>query len=332
MSSPDAAPAAPVQQQVAASDPVRAAPFFIVGSPRSGTTLVRLMLDGHPRLAIPPESHFVVALAARRCRLARRPAEALARICRHHRFAAFGLGAGEVAAVAERVGPSTYAEAVRVVFGAYAAAHGKARWGDKTPGYVRHVGLLARLFPDARFLHVVRDGRAVAASVAGMPFGPSDPVAAAYWWRARVRDGRRAGGRLGPARYLELRLEDLVADPEAAMRRLLAFLGEPWSPEVLDHRSRAEAFLAGSERRRRVHPHVMLPPTAGLRDWRAGLDARTARLLEAACWPLLAELGYEAVTPSWADRVAARARWLASLPPEVPAAVRLRLRGWRREF
>jgi hypothetical protein len=315
-----------------AADPLRSAPFFIVGSPRSGTALVRLMLDGHPRLAVPPESHFVVALAARRHRLSRRPQEAIARICDRHRFRAFGLDPGAVAAMAERAGPATYAEAVRAVFGAYAAACGKARWGDKTPGHVGHIGLLARLFPDAQFIHVVRDGRAVAAWVAGMPFGPADPVAAAFWWRRRVRDGRRAGARLGPARYMELRLEDLIADPERALRAVLAFLGEPWSPAVLDHRGRAEAFLAGSERRRRIHPHVVRPPTAGLRDWRAGLDRRTARLVEAACAPLLAELGYAVDAPSRADRPAARVRRLATLPPEVPAALRLRLRGWRREF
>lgn len=308
-------------------------PFFIVGCPRSGTTLVRLMLDCHPRLAVPGESHFVVGLAGRRFRLGRRPMEAVERILTHHRFRAWHLDPGLVRAEVACRRPRTYPEAVRAVFGAYARAHGKARWGDKTPGYVNHIPLLARLFPDAQFVHVIRDGRAVAASVATMHFGPDDPVAAGYWWKKRVALGLVHGRPLGPDRYHELRLEELVRDPEATMRRLLAFLGEEWSDAVLDHRRRAEEFLAaGGPTRARIHPNVVRPPTAGLRDWRAGLTPHEQRMVEAACgWPLVA-LGYAPSRPSVAVRAAARARWAAWIPREVPGAVSLRMRRWRREF
>lgn len=313
---------------------VRPRPFFIVGCPRSGTTLVRVMLDCHPNLAIPGESHFVVGLAGRRFRLARRPRVAVERILAHHRFERWGLAPTAVREQVARTNPRTYAEAVRAVFEAYAASHGKPRWGDKTPGYVTRIRLLARLFPDAQFVHVIRDGRAVAASVAEMHFGPGDPVSAGFWWRKRVAAGLRDGRRLGPGRYLEVRLEDLIADPEATLRRVLAFLGEEWSPAVLDYRARAEAFLARASGRpaARIHRHLIRPPTPGLRDWQAGLSAAERRLVPAACgWPLV-ELGYVPAPAGYLERAAARLRWAASLPPQVPEAVALRLRGWRREF
>jgi hypothetical protein len=311
-----------------------APPFFVVGSPRSGTTLVRMMLDCHPNLAVPRESHFVVGLAGRRFRMARRPQLAIERILTHPRFAVWGLDPDLVRAAAGVLGPRTYADAVRVAFATWAAAAGKARWGDKTPGYVSHIPLLARLFPDARFVHVIRDGREVAASVAETWFGPDDPVAAAYWWRARVRDGLRDGRRLGTARYMELHLRDLIADPERAMRQVLDFLGEPWSPAVLDYRAKAEAFLAqrATNPRMEIHRHLVKPPTPGLRDWRAGLSPRTCRLVEAACAPVLAGLGYPVGPVRWADTVAARLRQLAAVRSEVVPAVRLRMKRWRREF
>lgn len=276
-----------------------APPFFVVGSPRSGTTLVRMMLDCHPNLAVPRESHFVVGLAGRRFRMARRPQLAIERILTHPRFAVWGLDPDLVRAAAGVLGPRTYADAVRVVFATWAAAAGKPRWGDKTPGYVSHIPLLARLFPDARFVHVIRDGR-----------------------------------RLGTARYMELHLRDLIADPERAMRQVLDFLGEPWSPAVLDYRAKAEAFLAqrATNPRMDIHRHLVKPPTPGLRDWRAGLSPRTCRLVEAACAPVLAGLGYPVGPVRWADTVAARLRQLAAVRSEVVPAVRLRMKRWRREF
>ena len=113
-------------------------------------------------------------------------------------------------------------------FEAYAAQHGKRRWGDKTPHYVHHVDHLLRLWPRARFVVLVRDGRDVALSLRRMPFGPNNAWAAAQWWARGIRAGARAQ-REHPGAVLTLRYEDLAQRPEEEVRRLCAFLGLSYS-------------------------------------------------------------------------------------------------------
>lgn len=263
------------------------APFFIVGCPRSGTTLLSLMIDAHPRLAVPPESHFIIPLAPRR-RLGR-----MVRVATVEDILPF-LTAREwdvdhaaVRAAVEEADSPSYPELVSAVFSTYAATHGKRRWGDKTPRYVDHVGTLAELFPNARFIHLIRDGREVAASLADRRWGPRDAVLGAFIWRRSIRRARRDGRPLGE-RYMELRLEDLIAEPEPRLNEICAFLGEKFSPEMLRYAEGPRALQAAKS----GFHHALKPPTAGLRDWRKGLKPRQQRAVEAVCRRRLDELGY----------------------------------------
>jgi len=277
------------------------------------------MLDSHPRLAIPPESHFIVRLAYRRLRLMHRPELALERILAHTRFRAWDLDPDDARAFVTRARAASYPDVVRAVFDAYASAYGKPRWGDKTPGYVHFLPELAQLFPDAQFIHVVRDGREVAVSVSERDWWPGSPVSAAFWWRRYVRVGREAGTRLGPDRYLELRLERLIADPQAELGSVCAFLGESYDPAMLAYptRSRGRMGLSSAEPLPPHLSHIAEPPTARLRSWSDGLPSSVAAQVEAACWPMLQQLGYDTRRPAVALRLAARSRWLADLPPRV---------------
>ena len=237
---------------------------FVVGCSRSGTTLLRALLDAHPLLAVPPESHFAVLP---RLRLRRDPWFRLWEIDPPDLR---GLGV---------------ADAVRAVFAAYAAAHGKPRYADKTPHYVSHLPLLADRFPEARFVHVVRDGRDVALSLLEVPWGPDDLEGAALHWRRRVLEGRAAG--LGPARYRELRYEALVADPERELRGLAAWLELSYDPAMLDPARRPVAMPYPEH-----HHRLALAPTPGLRDWRREMSAADAARFQAVAGDALAELGY----------------------------------------
>jgi len=237
---------------------------FVVGCSRSGTTLLRALLDAHPLLAVPPESHFAVLP---RLRLRRDPW-----------FRLWDIDPPDLRGLG-------VADAVRAVFAAYAAAHGKPRYADKTPHYVSHLPLLADRFPEARFVHVVRDGRDVALSLLEVPWGPDDLEGAALHWRRRVLEGRAAG--LGPARYRELRYEALVADPERELRGLAAWLELPYDPAMLDPARRPVAMPYPEH-----HHRVALAPTPGLRDWRREMSAADAARFQAVAGDALAELGY----------------------------------------
>jgi hypothetical protein len=200
--------------------------------------------------------------------------------------------------------PADFADVIRGVFSAYARSRGKARWGDKTPDYVLHIGELARLFPDARFIHVVRDGREVAAACAEYGWVPS-AVSGAYFWRQRVARGTRSGRRLGPDRYLMVQLEQLIAGPEAALTRICEFLGERYESAMLEYPATVESRYP-SHVTRREHRHLAHPPTAGLRDWRAGLSPRHQGLVEVACGRWLGRFGYPLVRlPTMRSRVQA---------------------------
>jgi hypothetical protein len=310
-------------------DPViDAPPFFVVGAARSGTTLTRLMLDSHSRLAVPRESHFIVRLAYRRLRLMHRPDVALEHILDHPRFIAWGLDRETVRAFVERARPATYPDVVRAVFGAYAADQGKQRWGDKTPGYVHWIPTLHKLFPDAKFIHVIRDGREVAVSAAERDWWPGSPVSAAFWWRKYVRAGRRGAARIGRDRCHEVRLDRLIANPETELRNVCEFLGERYDAAMLTYPARARRQL-GRGPQDNLPPelsHTEEPPTEGLRDWRAGLRPTMAAAVEAACYPVLRDLGFDVQKPRFTTRVYARARWLSDMPPRIKLFVREQMR------
>lgn len=270
-------------------------PFF-VGCGRSGTTLFRAMFDSHPDLAIPGESHFIVHLLPQRRRYETATGfdatAFLADLLPHPRFRLWRLVDEEVRSALERDPPATLAEAIRAAFGLYAASQGKGRYGDKTPGYVSHLPSLAALFPEARFVHIIRDGRDVALSYLDVSFGPDTVERAAIHWARMVERGRRAGARLGPDRYIEVRYEDLLDDPNTTVRALCAFIDLEFHPHMLRYPDRAASVASGSAFPE-AHGRLALPPTKGLRDWRHQMPRRDVAAFELLAGDLLADLGYE---------------------------------------
>jgi hypothetical protein len=268
-------------------------PFF-VGVARSGTTLLRVMVDSHPAITIPPESWFVTELAAGRRRYEARHGFDVERfatdLIAHEWFARWSIAEDDVRAALRDAAPDDYSSAIRLVFSHWATRQGKQRYGDKTPGYVTELALVAALFPEARIVHLVRDGRDVALSYSD-EFGVT-VVDAIRLWRARVRDAREVGSALGAGRYREIRYEDLVAEPESTLRAICCFIDLPFSDRMLHHSEHAEQLLADMPDRYR-HRHVETPLTVGLRDWRSQMPAHVAGACSVVAGDALDELGYE---------------------------------------
>lgn len=273
------------------------APFFVVGAPRSGTTLLRVMLDRHPDLAIPPGSHFIPRLWARRRRYGKEgvleePELFLRDLVSERRFRDWEIPIEAVREELEAIPAPTVPQAIESAYRAYARRMKKRRWGDKTAGYTRYVPLLARLFPDARFVHLIRDGRDVALSQLALKHLHSGTASAAYVWSRTVRRTRRSGRTLGDARYTELLYEDLLDDPEGELRRLCVFLDLPFEPAMLEHDVHALEHLP-LVRRTTFHSRIALPPTKGLRDWRREMSERQIAEFEAVAPGGLLAAGYE---------------------------------------
>ena len=188
-------------------------PIFVIGSPRSGTTLLRLILDSHPRISCGEETHFLRELGA----IVGRDWELVS---------TYGL---------TREWWLTRIRQLYADFQAEVLAHsGKARWAEKDPTYTLHLRFIEELFPDALYVHLLRDGHDVVASFRDRWGYRSAARAARTEWARYVTAARELERRLPDGRFLELRYEELVAEPETHGRRLFEFLGEAWDPAALE--------------------------------------------------------------------------------------------------
>ena len=271
-------------------------PVFILGCPRSGTTLLQLMLHAHPRIAIPAENRFLLGAYHSRCEFGdledRDNRRALAEwITRREagRFADLGLDA---AAVTEEIveGPPTLGSALGIVFRAYARRFGRPRWGDKRPAYFRHAGTLLRLFPDAQIVHVIRDGRDCVASLKEMPWFRKDVYHAVAMWREAIDAGRALAARVGPDTYYELQYERLVTDPVEELSGLCGFLGEDFHPAMLEPQAIAPQVVPEVKVWHDLTRSPVVPSRVG--SWVGRLEPWEAGLAEIAFGDRLAEYGY----------------------------------------
>jgi hypothetical protein len=247
-------------------------PIFIVGSPRSGTTLLRLILDSHSRIACGPETQILADLDDSLCRHWRR----LERYGRDEDY--------------WRAKCRTLFEEVKLD---YAASKGKSRWADKTPSYALHLPFITALFPEAQVVHVIRDARLVTASALDR-WGWRTAWEMPGRWAASVAAASAAGARLGPERYRELRFEQVAGDAEGTLRALLAWLGEAWEPEMLAYDRFAHD---GSGRNRAMRAAAPPAPGTAVDSSRATrprrrLDPLLRARVERVAGPLNRALGY----------------------------------------
>jgi hypothetical protein len=291
-------------------------PFpFLVGSERSGTTMFRLMLDAHPDMAVPPESYFIIDLYRRRKSFERagRPYDTIAvanDLAGSRWFREWGMPPRELATAMRREEGVDFAEAMRKVYRGYARMYGKSRYGDKTPAYVQHIRVLAEIFPEARFVHLIRDGRNVALSLTEVKWGPTDVLEGALQWRERVLRGRRAGVEVGAHRYLEVRYEQLVAEPESVLREVSGFIELPFDEAMLRHSETAGARIPG--RPDGLHRRAATAPVMGVREWQQDMARDDLEAVEAAAGDLLDQLGYERAVPDPSKAARRRAAVAAS--------------------
>ncbi len=281
--------------------------FILVGRGRSGGTLLARLLDAHPAIFVAPESLFVLHLF-RRYADVRWDAATVHRFAREvwheERMRRWRLAPQDLAARLTATPGATLARLCAEVYAASAAAHDnpEALWlGDKNPLYALFCGELAELFPQARFVHLVRDYRDNVASFREVPFDLSSVGALAVRWR-RYNEAVLAASRGRADRFLRVRFEDLVADPRSVLGRICDFLGVPFSDRILEHRAgRAEEDLPW-------HGSLAGPldPSRPGRG-RARLAPREIALADRLCQPLGEAFGYPAAPAG--PRAARAAAW-----------------------
>lgn len=210
-----------------------------------------------------------------------------------------------VASAVRDLSPFAAAGALRIVYRTYAAKFGKQRWGDKSPHYLGHMPLISDVLPEARFIHVIRDGRAVWQSIRSLWFGPSTVEDAAIWWSDAIAAARQDAARI--PHYLEVRFEDLVRSPADTLQRVCAFLELEWDPAMLRAHERAPErvaevitdqcangrLVATVSERRGLHRLTGSPPDATrISAWQRELPPADVAVFEFVAAETLQELGY----------------------------------------
>jgi hypothetical protein len=308
--------------------------FFIVGAGRSGTTLLRLILCGHSRLHVAPETWFIRDLLARLPVAGRLcPAQvrdALDMITSHYRWPDLAIPEAAFREAAAGLPAPDLRAIIDLVYRRVAVAAGKPRIGDKTPVYVQCLPGLVALYPDAKFIHMLRDGRDVALSYinAGWPYRCYQGDG--FEWTQAVRAARGFSGR---GQMLELRYEALMTSPEAEIRRVCAFLGEPYETQMLQIGMRLDLVPA---RERGIHARLVQPVAAAADGgWRARLGAMPCFVMEACLGRDLLQNGYQLrfARPVWRPLRALTRKLLITISPLllrlIPA---LQRRGWLAGF
>lgn len=269
-------------------------PFFIVGAGRSGTTLLRLILAGHSRLHILPETWFIRPMV-RELPLTEplTPAQverSVSLMVQDYRWPDMGISSDELHRRAVALDRPSLKDIIGIVYQHHLTVTGKQRSGDKTPIYIDVIPQIGTLYPAAKFIHLIRDGRDVAISNIDIGWDRYYERGNFEWTLAMAK--RREYLDLPYARFiLDVRYEDLVTELEATVRKVCAFLGEDFEPTMLDFRDRTTLIPA---RERHIHGKLGQPVTSdAVAVWRRKLNMAECFAIEACLHNDLAQLGYE---------------------------------------
>ncbi|MDZ4699831.1 MAG: sulfotransferase [Rhodothermales bacterium] len=277
-------------------------PFFIVGASRSGTTMLRLLLNAHSRIGVPKELAFFTQAMQKGALTASARGRLTAATQRdflhafltkkHHIFTRVDVAALEASIL--KAHPTDLRAALDSVMAAWLTEQGKERWGEKTPKNLFYVDYIHALYPEARFIHIVRDPRAVVYSMNRFARFLNDSVLNAFNWYLSVKDGYGLLKRAVPASLvMTIRYEDLVAGVEDTARRMCEFLGESFEPAMLDFYRESETNIhPASAELGGVNTLTQPISTASVDKWRGGLATSEIALVEAVCGPLMEEMGY----------------------------------------
>jgi hypothetical protein len=294
-------------------------PVFVVGMPRSGTTLMQSLLNAHPNISIAPETHFLNKLVERDDNVEDNFRIFWSDYKERERFRNLNLDAELMEALVRESGDFSYRNVFRTILIQYAASRNKSRWGEKTPSHYVHLERLLTWFPKAAIIVVVRDPRAVCCS-----------LISAYWrkdnqrlhrlegrntrrfrrlhhdartWQLHVQD--LATRWMQDERLLVIRYEDLVSDPDSMLRRILTFLNEPFFLEPLEERREADVRTQFDDETRRdkvswrqAHAARVSGPidTESVGKWKRLLADREIRVVERVCEDGMRKMRYQSAS------------------------------------
>jgi Sulfotransferase family len=302
-------------------------PVFIGGCPRSGTTLLGAMLGNGPERLTVPEALFKFTVLPKLIeedgQLSTRLA--VSELANDDFFQRWGVTVS-THDLPPRIPAGDLVHCLVEAFGRKEGKPSPVVWIDHTPGNIRYAAILDRTFPNSRFINLLRDGRAVAASVLPLDWGPNTIAEAARWWAMHIAVGMAAERALGSERVLTVRYEEIVRDPELILPKICSFLDLRYHERMIDNRDYdAKSFTATDQRLASQPPD----PTRAV-AWQRQLSASQVELFEHLSWELLDLLGYDMVYGAAARMAPRRVRLAAFANDIVRRGLTDRIRRRRR--
>lgn len=266
--------------------------FFIVGAQRSGTTLLRLILNKHPDIGIPEESSFLFPYLKRKVLMDDRPVSYKRKLT----FFEYVLNDPQFAKWNIRIDPvemlkkpeATLRELIGFLYSSFCEKHGKTICGDKSPKFIRKLNTIRECYPESKFIHIVRDGRDTYLSLRRKEYALSRSTAvAAVEWRTKVLLANRFLSRC-PQRTITIRYEDLISDPPAVINKVCDFLGVKYVETMLSFWKDAERYID------RGHSELIFRPVDGAnqKKWLHELSSDDLKCYEALAGATLRQYGY----------------------------------------
>jgi len=275
------------------------APVFVVGVPRSGTTLLASMLAAHPRLSCGPETQFFNKFSQRELRRCVEdpawPRRAVARLRRlsladQSVLDLYGVSP-ELAAARLAARPPSVRAMLEVLVAPQGERPDQPRWVEKTPDHLRHLARIHAAYPDARFVHIVRDPRDVAHSMTVLPWASDAPLANAWVWRSWLEAMERQAEAVGAAVHT-VRYERLVGDPDRELRKVCGFIGETFSAAMLNYAGSAGSVRSANEPWKARNSDALAGDRASA--WKqAGADDDLTAAISVLCAAGISRYGYE---------------------------------------
>lgn len=273
-------------------------PIFVVGCPRSGTTLLQQMLDAHPVVAIAPETFFMERFWLHRDRYGD-----LADDSNFHQLIEDLIDIPEFAEMG--LNPISFREAVwqskrdypvvfRLLLEQFSELQGAKIVGEKTPKHVLHMEALLQFFPSARFIHIVRDPRAVVTSWQHVPWSTGSLTGDVRVWRRYVAKVRYCSPAVASAVFT-LHYEQLVSQPEKILHDLCSFLDLKYHPKMMDYTQRGSQLVNITREPWKANARKPLIHTK-LDHWKKVLSSSTIIKVEAAAGSEMTYFGYQPVT------------------------------------
>ena len=268
-------------------------PVFIVGTQRSGTTLLRLILNAHSEIAIPEEANFLMPLLKRKYLRGGLRGDLLSRIASYlqvnPQFKLWNYDSSDFILSLRSRENISLRDLVDGLFLSYCRAMNKAGWGDKTPSFFRKLDVILDLFPDARIIHIIRDGRDVFDSWRKMDPTKNYVGVVALEWRYKIWKIEKSLAEIPDGRKMTVRYEDLLEKPRETVSGICDFCGVPFEQGMMNFYETSDRYVGEH------HSNLIFGPldAANRFKWRQNLTLGERRIFQSVAGMVLRKYRYE---------------------------------------